>query len=67
MVVAAIRFSIGNHGDTPATECQITELESMTRECQADDARRIHSGLILNGGFVERETPTTQAILSYDK
>ena len=48
----------------------------MTRECEADgdeiglhedDARRIHSGLILNGGFAERETPTTQAILSYDK
>jgi len=66
----------GNHGNTPATEFQISELESMTRECEADgdeiglhedDARRIHSGLILNGGFAERETPTTQAILSYDK
>ena len=31
-----------------------------------DYARRIHSGLILNGGFVEGETPNTPAILSFD-
>ena len=29
-------------------------------------ARRIHSGLILNGGFVEREIPNTHATSVYD-
>ena len=31
-----------------------------------DFARRIHNGLILNGGFVEREAPDTDAIVGYD-
>ena len=29
-------------------------------------ARRIHCGLILNGGFLEQEEPDTLTIISYD-
>ena len=41
------------------------ELEDKLDTLQNHD-RRIHSGLTLNGGFVERESPTTQAVLSYN-
>ena len=43
------------------------ELEDKSDTLE-DCVRRIHSGLFLNGGFVERErdTPTTRAVLSYN-
>ena len=53
----------------------MVELKYIIKENEGDEhqidllrdyARRIHSGLILNGGFVERETPDTEAIISYD-
>ena len=31
-----------------------------------DYARRVHCGLIFNGGFVDRETLNVQSIISYD-
>ena len=31
-----------------------------------NDARRIHCGLVLNGGFVEHEVPDLQTVISYD-
>ena len=29
-------------------------------------ARRLHCGLVLNGGFAARQTPDTQTVISYD-
>ena len=60
---------------TDEAESRTVELESMIRECEDDGhqidllrdyARRTHCGLILNGGFVEKETPNTQTLISYD-
>ena len=51
------------------TDWRSNELEFRITECEIsakEYVRIIHSGLILNGRFLERETPTTQAILSYD-
>ena len=63
-------------------EYRITELESSIREVEKDIreierreeridqlrsyARRIHCGLILNGGFTEHETPNVPTIIAYD-
>ena len=51
------------------------QLERMIRDCEDDGhqidllrdcARKVRSGWILNGGFVEKETPNTQTLISYD-
>ena len=53
-----------------ATECEIgvrdCEIDADDIDLLKDYVGRIHHGPILNGGFVERETPSRQAILSYD-
>ena len=50
-------------------------LQSVIKDCEdgghqidllRDYARRIQCGLILNGGFVEKGTPNTQTLISYD-
>lgn len=43
--------------------CELIELEGMVRECEGD-RHPIH--LLRDYGFVERETPNTQAIISCD-
>ena len=56
-------------------ELRIVEVEWMFDQAAVDNVRidelrdytrKIHSGLILNGGFVEEEVPGTLEIFSYD-
>ena len=71
-----------NDGRSNGFEHRVTELESSVREVEKDVseierrekridqlhsyARRIHCGLILNGGFTKHDTPNVPTIIAYD-